>query len=368
MAMSRRQVAMSSMASGAPALLAACQSASGPSYEDAARELWRLPAFDLGDAGALQRALVRCATLAPSSHNTQCWKFRLDAARAITILPDFTRRCPVVDPDDHHLFVSLGCAAENLAQAAVAHGLQAEPLFDAVRNELRVALQPTAVVSSSPLVKAIPQRQSTRAEYDGRPLAAEELRRLEQTAAGSGVKLLLPTERQALERLLEFVVQGNTTQLNDRAFVDELKAWLRFNGADAVRSGDGLYGPSSGNPSLPSWLGPRLFDFVVTAEGENDKVAKQVRSSAGIAVFVGPREDRAGWIETGRVYERFALQATALGIRTAHLNQPVEVASLRPAFARSLGLPGERPDLVIRFGRGPTMPPSLRRPLPAVLV
>jgi hypothetical protein len=367
MAMTRRQFAMTPMASGAPALLGACNSSSGPSYEEAARELWRLPAFDAGDAGALQRALVRCATLAPSSHNTQCWKFRLDAARAVTIVPDLARRCPVVDPDDHHVFVSLGCAAENLAQAALAQGLQAEPNFDAVRSELRIALQPTAVVSS-PLVQAIAQRQSTRAEYDGRPLTAEELRRLEQTAAGSGVKLLLLTERQALERVLEFVVQGNTVQLNDRAFVDELKAWIRFNGADAVRSGDGLYGPSSGNPALPSWLGPRLFDFVVTAGSENDKVAKQVRSSAGIAVFVGPREDRAGWIEAGRVYERFALQATALGVRTAHLNQPVEVASLRPAFARSLGLPDERPDLVIRFGRGPTMPRSLRRPLPAVLV
>jgi hypothetical protein len=27
------------------------------------------------------------------------------------ILPDLSRRCPAVDPDDHHLFVSLGCAA-----------------------------------------------------------------------------------------------------------------------------------------------------------------------------------------------------------------------------------------------------------------
>jgi len=46
----------------------------------------------------------------PSSHNTQCWKFSA---------PGPSRSCPTspalsaVDPDDHHLFVSLGCAAEN---------------------------------------------------------------------------------------------------------------------------------------------------------------------------------------------------------------------------------------------------------------
>ena len=50
----------------------------------------------------LSRELVRQATLAASSHNTQPWKFRV-AEQSITILPDFTRRTPVVDPDDHHL-------------------------------------------------------------------------------------------------------------------------------------------------------------------------------------------------------------------------------------------------------------------------
>ena len=353
------------MAIGSPAALAAC-AGSDPAYEAAARELWRHARVDGSDAAAVRRELVRCATLAPSSHNTQCWRFALDA-QAITILPDLTRRCPAVDPDDHHLHVSLGCAAENLAQAALAHGLKAEGAYDAARNALRLALLPTTALAS-PLYEAIPQRQTTRAEYDAKPLSTDDLHRLEQAAAGHGVKLLLLTDKAALEKVLDFVVQGNTAQMRDKAFLDELKAWIRFNGSDAVRRGDGLYAASSGNPTLPSWLGPRLFDFVFRAKSENDKYARHVRSSAGIAVFVGPSDDQAGWIEAGCAYERFALQATALGVRTAHLNQPVEVASLRPAFASALGIAGQRPDLVIRFGRGPTLPPSLRRPLQAVIV
>ena len=51
--------------------------------------------------------LVRYATLAASGHNTQPWRFHLADGR-IAILPDFARRTPVVDPEDHHLFVSLG--------------------------------------------------------------------------------------------------------------------------------------------------------------------------------------------------------------------------------------------------------------------
>jgi hypothetical protein len=56
-----------------------------------------------------------------------------------------------------------------------------------------------------------------------------------------------------------------------------------------------------------------------------------------------------------------------MGVRTAHLNQPVEVATMRPDFAGFLGIADRRPDLVVRFGRGPTLPPSLRRPVQAML-
>ncbi|MGD9833112.1 MAG: Tat pathway signal protein [Piscinibacter sp.] len=362
----RRQFGTASLAVGAPAFLHGCtpQTAVVP-YEDAVRELWRHGAVDRGDAVAVQRELVRYATLAPSSHNTQCWKFGIEP-RAITILPDLSRRCPAVDPDDHHLFVSLGCAAENLIQAARALGYAALTRPDEAHGALRIELEPAAA-QASPLFQAIPQRQSTRAEYDGRPLSSEDLRALERAAAGDGVQLLLLTGRPALERTLEYVVQGNSAQMRDPAFVDELKAWIRFSASDAVRRGDGLYAASSGNPSVPAWLGRVMFGAFFTEKGENDKYARHVRSSAGIAVFVGPGDDQAGWVAVGRAFERFALQATALGVRTAHLNQPVEVASLRPSFAGFLGMAGRRPDLVLRFGRGPTLPPSLRRPLHAVL-
>ena len=159
--------------------------------------------------------------------------------------------------------------------------------------------------------------------------------------------------------------------MNDPAFVAELKQWIRFGGAEAVRTGDGLYSASSGNPSLPRWLGSMLFGMFFTEDGENEKYARHARSSAGIAVFVSQADERAAqpanWIEVGRAYERFALQATVLGIRNAFLNQPVEVKALRPQFASYLGVGGRRPDLVVRFGRGPELPKSLRRPLAAVL-
>ncbi len=347
--------------------VAGCASGAGESaYQAAVQQIWRRGPLQGLAGAALSAELVRYAPLAPSSHNTQCWKFALEND-AITILPDLTRRCPVVDPDDHHLFVSLGCAAENLILAARAHGLHGEVEFDDARSAVRIALTPAAAEATA-LFDAIASRQSTRAEYDGRPVAPGELERLQAVARSERVRLLLLTERPAVENVLDFVVQGNTAQMNDQAFVDELRQWIRFSSADAVRLGDGLFARSSGNPDVPAWLGGLMFGFFFTPKAENEKYVRHLRSSAGVAVFAAAKEDKAHWVEVGRSFERFALQATALGIRTAHVNMPVEVASLRPKFAGAVGLGGTRPDLVIRFGRGPSLPPSLRRPVQAVLV
>lgn len=365
----RREFIVSTSATiGGLATLSSCSSESiDDSYEHAVSSTWRHGAVSAGDKPALLRELVRYATLAPSSHNTQCWKFHIEAS-SISILADLSRRCPAVDPDDHHLFVSIGCAAENLVQAALANGLKGNVVFDdSARNALRVSLEPAKAVATS-LFNAIPERQSTRAEYDGKPISTSELALLENAGQGNGVRVILLTERQAMEKVLEYVVQGNTAQMNDRAFVEELKAWIRFSARDAVRTGDGLYAASSGNPSVPSWLGSLLFGLFFTPKSENDKYAKHVRSSAGIAIFVSEAENPAQWIEVGRCYERFALQSAALGIRNAMLNQPVEVSVLRPQFATYLGIGGRRPDLVVRFGRGPKLPSSLRRPVDAVLM
>jgi hypothetical protein len=312
------------------------------------------------------RDLVRYATLAPSSHNTQCWKFKLGSDQ-IVITPDYSRRCPVVDPDDHHLFVSLGCATENAVQAAAANGRRADVAFDESTASIGIGLSETAPVRS-PLFEAIPWRQCTRTEYDGKVAPGEFLARLEQAGRGNGVEVLLLLGTTRLEQVLEYVTRGNTMQMGDPAFVAELEKWIRFGERDALEARDGLFSEASGNPVVPRWLGRRLLPLVFTPKKENDKNAKHVRSSSGIAVFVSESSDRARWVEAGRCYERFALQATALGLKTAMLNQPVEVSTLRPQFAAYLGIGARRPDLIVRFGYGPAMPPSLRRPIDDVII
>jgi hypothetical protein len=312
------------------------------------------------------RDLIRYATLAANGHNTQPWRFRV-SERGVGILPDFSRRTPVVDPDDHHLFASLGCAAENLSLAAGARGRPGTISFDAA-DDGAVAFAFGAAANPDPaLFNAIPKRQSTRADYDGRRVSAAELGVLAAAAAVPGVDVIVITDRPQIDRVRDLVLAGNSVQMGDAAFMRELKTWLRFTPRQAIVTGDGLFGATTGNPTLPAWLGPLMVDMVLNAEAENDKYAKQIRSSAGIVVFAGAHDDKAHWMLAGRACQRFALQATALGLKHAFINQPVEVANLRPELAALVGLPGRRPDIVMRFGYGPALPYSARRRVDAVL-
>jgi len=363
---SRRQWLLAAACVTATPTLTACSSSDAE--QSAARALRSPRVQSSGTAISGMHDLVRQAMLAPSSHNTQCWRFQI-GDQSITIAPDLTRRCPVVDPDDHHVFVSLGCATENLVHAALAAGLRAEPRFDPTGDgTIAVNLEATQA-RRTPLLQAISERQCTRGDYDGQPISAAELRQLEQAGTGDGVSVRLLTTRPGLENVLDYVVAGNTVQMNDAAFVSELQEWIRFGADEALRTGDGLFAGASGNPVLPRWLGIRMMGLFFTPKSENEKYARQVRNSAGMAVFVSERNDKAHWVEAGRCYERFALQATALGNRNAFLNQPVEVGAIRPQFAAWLGIASQqRPDLVVRFGRGPAMSLSMRRPVQAVLV
>ena len=234
------------------------------------------------------RDLIGFATLAPNGHNTQPWRFRIGAGR-IDILPDVSRRTPVVDPDDHHLFVALGCAAENLALAAAARGIPGDPSFDPAEGGAVLFAASRGPRAGSTLFDAIPRGQSTRAEFDGNPVSAADLRTLKQAAEIPGVETVLLTSRPEIGRVRNLVVAGNSAQMADPAFMRELESWLRFSPRQAMQTGDGLLTAASGSPVLPAWLGPRILGWVLNAAAENDKYARQPRSSPGIAVFVSER-------------------------------------------------------------------------------
>lgn len=332
---------------------------------DQQSERSRGPLATAATGSTQMRELVRFATLGASGHNTQPWKFVLKDS-GIEIHPDYTRRLPAVDPNNRELWISLGCALENLILGARAAGYEPEVAYPDSVNYINIRLT-SGRPQGGALFDAIPQRQNTRSEYDGRPLKSADLEEVQSLPLEPGVALHFFTKATDLETVLEYVNTGNLSQFADKAFVRELISWIRFNQREALASLDGLHSRCVGSPSVPRWLG-QMFVAGMKPQKQADIDAKKLRSSPGAVVIASVSDDKTAWVRTGQVYERMALAMTLLNIKSAFLNQPIEVARIRDQFQRAVGLGDFLPQTLMRFGYADAMPRSLRRPIEQVIV
>jgi nitroreductase len=311
------------------------------------------------------RTLVQQATLAPSGHNAQPWKFTA-SGNSVRIYPDLSRRLAVVDPDDHALYISLGCALENLVVAAAASGLAADVRH--LADCLEVRLAPNGPGRMGVLAAAIPLRQANRRRYDRRRIPDELLRTLLAANDFAGIDVLsVPSSDPAIEPIVALVKEAAALQFEDEAFVSELIGWMRFSRSEVKQRRDGLTAPALGMPPMPRWLGEFIMRKLVSPGTEAKRCEKAIRSSSLLLLFIARANDRKHWLELGQAFERIALTATSFGISHAHLNMPCEVLSVREKLIRHLGLRhGEQPLLLVRLGFAKASPRAPRRPVEEV--
>ncbi len=99
-----------------------------------------------------------------------------------------------------------------------------------------------------------------------------------------------------------------------------------------------------------------------------DADVKKLRSSSGVVNIASENDDKSTWVRTGQVYERLTLMMTSLNIKSALLNQPIEVPEIHPQFQTAMNLGVYYPQLLVRFGYAQAMPNSIRRPVEQILV
>lgn len=312
------------------------------------------------------KEILRYATLAPNGHNTQPWKFALKG-KSLEIHPDETRHLRIVDPQDREQWISLGCALENLLLAAHAAGWMGAVTYPTEGQEYILVEFETTQPKSGALFEAIPVRQSTRSAYKGEALTKEALQQISATEVEPGVQVQFISGAADMENTIEYVNEGNKSQYANDDFLDELIRWLRFNEREALDAQDGLFSRCTGNPAVPRWLGSMIVGGT-KPQGQADADAKKMRSSAGMVLIASESDDKADWVRSGQVFERLSLNMTAVDVKSALQNQPIEVPELRGQFQQAMGLGSAMPQLLMRFGIADALPYSLRRPVEDVLI
>ena len=294
---------------------------------------------------------LRCAILAPSTHNTQPWRFRVDDG-VIEVFADRSRALPVVDPDHRALVMSCGAALFHIRTALRAAGR--EPIVARMpagqtpdllaRVELGQEMEPTA--GDRELYEAILERRTNRHAFERRSVPKRLTRELRQVVAAEGAQLVVVTAERYKHALAELIADGDRRQWDDKRFRTELAAWNRYNHS---RRGDGIPGYGLGQGDLTSLVGPLVIRTFDLGDGQAARDQELADGSPALAVLFTDWEGPAQWLAAGEALAHVLLRAQVAGVSASFLNQPVENRALRPRVRSLLGEHGF-PQLLLRLG------------------
>ena len=305
---------------------------------------WPLADVDLPSDWLLR--LVYYARLAPSTHNTQPWKFVI-GRRSIDVIADETRWLRVADPYRRELYISLGCAIESLRVAADFAGCATDVSYFPISHDATLVARIQVDGAGSKRDGAVPEllahavtRRTSHRKFDPSRSVSDDVRRAIYTCfASPEVALHFITEREVLDRLSELELTADRELFASDAYRGEL--------AHAV--GDGFLGTS--------WLVSKLGQFAVgtlpvgrqIAQGDAQRVA-----SAPLAALLSTRSDQpTDQVHVGEVYMRVALIAESQQLRVQPVSQVLEFPETRVQLASAAGLDDRFAQHLFRLGHAP---------------
>lgn len=310
--------------------------------------------------------MIEQAIKAPSGHNTQPWLFKINPD-SIEIHPDYSKSLPVVDFDNRELFISLGCAAENLCLAASYKGYKPD-LYLSNRNIIQINLFKDKSLEKPSLFTQIKERQTNRSVYDGRRIPEDVVNKLKSIDMESGVSLnFYENGSTDYTTITDFVTEGNRLQMNNKDFTDELKSWMRYNKADQDSRNDGLSYAVFGAPNIPYFIAKLVMSLAINSSSQIKNDLKKILSSSHFALFTAQENEQKTWVSLGRTLQRFLLKSTELGISHAYLNQPNEIKELSVKMGEAIQANGFT-SILLRIGYGRKAAYSKRKRIEDVVI
>ncbi|MET8132419.1 hypothetical protein ABZV24_10715 [Streptomyces sp. NPDC005251] len=300
---------------------------------------------------ATVHALLAAAVAAPSIHNTQPWRFGLDADTGlIQVRLDRRRPLPRADPRLRAQHLSVGAAVLNLRVAAEHLGwdpvVRLCPVPDDPDLLATVRLARPVADAELPLrelYEQIERRHTSRMPFTGRPVPEPIAFEMMSSARAEGAHLEVP-DIIGTRRLLRLTQAAEARNAADPARADEERTWITAPGSDASY---GIPITALGARDVSGRMPVRDF----TGGSSVPRLpALRFERHAQVALLWTSYDWREDWLRAGQALERVLLTATRRGVRTSVLHQAMEWPDLRAAMAGAKRRCG--PQVLIRFGYG----------------
>ncbi|WP_328356674.1 nitroreductase family protein [Mycobacterium sp. NBC_00419] len=314
---------------------------------------------ELPDKATIEAALA-LAVRAPSVHNSQPWRWRI-AEESVHLYADPTRHLPHIDPARRDLMISCGVALQHFTVALAALGWATEvhrfpnpadpdhlasiAILGAAANDQDIAL-----------AAAIPRRRTDRRWFSSWPVPSGDIALMAARAARAGVSLRRVEDEGELAQLVTCAVRQH---ISDPEYLAELSMWSGRHGTVA-----GVPARNTPSPEKQGRFPSRVFANPALEQPSD----VEPRDDAGVVlVLATATDDAVALLHAGEATGAVLLTATALGLASCPLTEPLEIDQTRDQVRTRL-LDGDGfPQMLLRVGwaglNADPLPATPRRPL-----
>ena len=324
--------------------------------------------------GALEdqfRFLLRYVILAPSTYNTQPWRFAV-SENGIEVYADYTRRMPVADPGNRELLLSIGAAVATLRIAAAHFGFSCIVEYNHTGSSERplavalltpVAAHPVDDAARAALFPAITRRRTNRRAFLLSRIPRSALEAFGRLDAGRMSSLTVSADGRLNETVAALVAEADAQQLSDPAYRDNMSAWIH---ADTATVPDGIPAAAAESKGIPSPVASRAVPAVANAQRRAASDMSLCREAPALAV-ISSENTVPRWLDAGELLQELLLTAESEGLACSYFNMPMHVPEIRARLRAAIGV-SRWPQVLLRIGYClEETPRTPRRPLEDVL-
>ena len=300
--------------------------------------------FQLDSIESKIKFILQYAILAPSTHNSQPWMFKINGNECL-IFYNENVTLKQADPLLRDLYISIGCCLENLLIAAKYFNLHTsvdyvcDPETHLVVRIRFNKFSPSSLNQSySELIRTILNRKNVRGVYLDRevnPLFDKEiLNVLSEEKKFSDINFDIINDRSTIESIARLTEQAIHVVYERKAFRKEMSQWINSNFS---RKRTGLPGYSMNMPLIVSMIIPNIIKFFDIGKFLGKLNYKSIRSAKRVCVISSDSDPRS-WVKIGEIAERAMLEWNMRNVNTSIYVASIEISPLDKKLKAILGM------------------------------
>lgn len=309
--------------------------------------------------------IVEYGVMAPSTHNTQPWRFKIKD-NLLEIYIDFTKFIPEADPMMRNMYISIGALITNIIMASKSFSVK--PRVEFVKNlpgsekVCSITLEninQAADPNDKTVLNSIMHRQNYRGFYK-KALGTNILDQVRRASnKNKKVVTMLIRDPKQIRMLGTLTSEGLQLAYVRPEFRREISNLINHNFSLKKH---GLHGYSL-RMNFPASL---IIPKIMRKKDIGRRLAvlnfNSFVSSPALVVLSTSSDSEKAWIDTGMAMEEIMINLTAQGVTTSIYSAAIEMGNLRYKVVDFLSLGDNKPQVMFCVGESVnTMPYSLRK-------